>query len=359
MTSGSRREGELILTAGEVATLVRGRIEGDPSVRVSGIVPLDEAGPDEMGFLADRRYLGHLGPCGAGSLLVSEDLADEAAGFATRVIASDPYEALRPLLAHLHPEPPTESGVHPTAVLGKGVRLGAGVRIGPYAVLEEAVEIGDGVSIGAHACVGRGSRIGNGSILHPHVVLYPGSVVGERAILHAGVRLGVDGFGYVFTDGEHRKLPQVGGCIVEDDVEIGANSTLDRGSIGNTVVAEGSKLDNLVHLGHNVRVGARSLLVAQVGIAGSTRLGEGVACGGQVGVSGHLEIGDRARLAAQAGVIGDIAPGETVSGYPARRHRDYLRGMALVLRLPGLFRRILALEKRTAPARESEGSSED
>jgi UDP-3-O-[3-hydroxymyristoyl] glucosamine N-acyltransferase len=276
---------------------------------------------------------------------VSQELADvNPEDVPTRVVCPDSRLALAELLEHWHPLPDPEPGIHPTAVLGKGVELGTDVSVGPYCVVGDYAVLESGVVLDAHVCVGTGARIGAGSRLHPQVVLYPNVALGERVILHAGVRLGVDGFGYVLDGHRHRKVPQVGRCLIEDDVEIGANTCIDRGSIGDTVVERGSKLDNLVHLAHNVRVGSMSLLAAMVGIAGSSRVGRGVAMGGQVGISGHLEIGDGARLGAQSGIIGDVPAGETVSGYPARRHKDYLRAMGHVFRLPALSRRVKALE---------------
>lgn len=339
-----------VLDAGEIARLVGGRLDGDPSVRVRDVAPLDQAADDELGLLAGKRYLDRVADTRAGALLVAEELAPEAeavdGGPPTLVVVDDPYRALPPLLERFHPPRRVEAGVHPTASIGPGVQLADDVTVGPYAVLEAGVIVEEACRLGPHVVAGRGSRIGAGSVLHPHVVLYPGSVLGERVVLHAGVRIGVDGFGYVTVDGEHRKIPQVGSCVVGDDVEIGANATVDRGSIGTTEIGRGVKLDNLVQVGHNVRVGERSILAAQVGIAGSARLGRGIQCGGQAGLAGHIEVGDEARIGGQAGVIGDLEAGATVSGYPARDHRRYLRGMSGVMRLPELRRAVRDLERR-------------
>lgn len=339
-----------VLRAGDAAELVNGRLRGDPDRTIRGVAPIVQAGPEELGLLASRRYLRYLSGSSAGALLVSEDLekavSEDDASPETRIVVEDAHRALVPLLRRLHPAEPEAVGIHPTAVLGSGVTLGRDVCIGPYSVIGDGAVLGDEIRIGAHVTVGRDCRIGAGSVLHPQVVLYPETVLGERVILHAGVRIGVDGFGYTTVDGEHRKIPQVGACVIEDDVEIGANCTLDRGSIGRTVVRRGTKLDNLVHLGHNVEVGERSMLVAQVGIAGSTRMGREVVCGGQSGVVGHVEIGDGARIGAQAGVIGDVEEGRTVSGFPARDHREFLRGMAMVMKLPELRARVRELERR-------------
>ncbi len=332
------------LSLGEVAELVGGRVEGDDTLRVTGVAPVDEADPTRLAFLALRRYVRYVAECPAAGFLVSADLSEVVPAGKPCVIVDEPYPALRTLLARLHPEVDVPAGVHPTAVLEPGVRLAEGVHVGPYAVLERDVVVGSGAVIGAHCVVGRGSTVGARSRLHPHVVVYHDSVIGADVIVHAGARIGSDGFGYTFVDGEHRKMPQVGRAILEDGVEIGANTTVDRGSLGDTRVGAGSKIDNLVQIAHNVRIGARSLLAALVGIAGSTRLGEQVWVGGQAGVVNQLEIGDGARIAVRTVVWRDVAAGETVSGYPARPHREDLRRQAHVGRLPRLVERVERLE---------------
>jgi UDP-3-O-[3-hydroxymyristoyl] glucosamine N-acyltransferase len=200
-------------------------------------------------------------------------------------------------------------------------------------------------SSAASVVVGRDCLIGEDAYLHPHVTVYDGSQVGPRSILHAGVRIGVDGFGYASSRDGHVKIPHVGRCIIGADVEVGANTTIDRGSIGDTVIGDGCKIDNLVQIGHNVRMGENCIVVSQVGISGSTQLGRFVTLGGQAGIKGHIRIGDGATVAAQAGVFGDVEAGATVSGYPARPHRDAMRAQALVLRLPDLMKRLRALER--------------
>jgi UDP-3-O-[3-hydroxymyristoyl] glucosamine N-acyltransferase len=220
------------------------------------------------------------------------------------------------------------------------------VAIGPYAVIGDGVQLGDDVVVGSHAAIGAGVTIGARSWLADSVTLYPGTALGERVRVHAGSRLGCDGFGYVPGDEGHRKIPHVGRCIIGDDVEIGANSTIDRGSVDDTVIGAGTKIDNLVHVAHNVRIGRLCLIMAQVGIAGSVHMGDGCILAGQVGVSGHHDIGAGARLAAQAGVFGDIPAGETWSGYPARPHGEMLRAHAALFKLSGLLRRIEKLLER-------------
>jgi UDP-3-O-[3-hydroxymyristoyl] glucosamine N-acyltransferase len=333
-------EGGIVLTASAIAEAVGGRLMGDGSVAVTGVAPLDRAAPGDLSFLGAPKYAPMFAASNAGVVLVAPDLAEAPGRCPSRIIVERPQEALLTLLPRFHRAAAAEPGVHATAVLGRGVRLGDGVSIGPYAVIGDGANVGDGAIIGAHVVVGQDVTIGARSQLYPSTTVYAGTRIGERVTIHAGARLGSDGFGYVQRDGQHLKIPHVGRCIIEDDVEIGANTTIDRGSIDDTVIGAGTKIDNLVQIGHNVRVGKVCLIMAQVGIAGSVRVEDGAILLGQVGVSGHHTIGKGARLAAQAGVFGDIPAGETWSGYPARPHKDALRAQAALFKLPSLLRRI-------------------
>jgi UDP-3-O-[3-hydroxymyristoyl] glucosamine N-acyltransferase len=296
------------------------------------MAPLDRAEPRHVSVLASPKYADAFAATRAGVVLVDPDLASLAGQAPSLVVVAKPHDAMLTLLPHLYTVGAFEPGVAETARIGHGVQLGEGVRIDDYAV------IGDGVRIGAH------TRI------HSHVTVYPGTEIGDRCIIHAGARLGSDGFGYVFRDGAHVKIPHVGRCLVGNDVEIGANSTVDRGSIDDTVIGDGTKIDNLVQIAHNVRIGRLCLLMSQVGVAGSVHVGDGAILAGQVGVSGHLTIGAGARLAAQAGVFGDIPAGETWSGYPARPHRESLRASGALFKLAGMMRKLerLVEEKEKA-----------
>jgi UDP-3-O-[3-hydroxymyristoyl] glucosamine N-acyltransferase len=236
--------------------------------------------------------------------------------------------------------------VHPTAIVAPGARVGPGATIEAYAVIRAGADIGDRAWIGSHSVVGAGVKAGSDLRLFPHVTLYPGSTLGDRVTVHSGARIGSDGFGYVFRGGVHEKIPHVGRCLIGNDVEIGANSTIDRGSIDDTVVGDGTKIDNLVQLGHNVRVGRLCLLMAQVGVAGSSRIGDGAILAGQVGIAGHLTVGAGARLAAQAGVISDVPPGETWGGYPARPHRESLKASAALFKLSAMMKHLEQLLER-------------
>ena len=346
MTTTSR--GARTLTLAEAATATGGKVLGDARVVFSRISPVHEAGARDLALLADRRYAGGLKDCAGGSLLVSESLSGLPGGPRDRIVVPDAHRAMVTLLTMMHAPPQPEPGVHSGAAVHPDAAVSAAASVGPGAVVGAGAAVAAGSRIGANCTIGRGVTIGRDCVLSANVTVYPGSVLGDRVIVHAGTRIGVDGFGYVQVDGEHVKVPQVGGCVIEDDVEIGANCTIDRGSIGQTRIGAGAKLDNLVHVGHNVEVGPKSLLVAQVGVAGSTRIGEGAVLGGQAGLVGHLRIGAGARIGAQAGVISDIDPGQEVSGYPARDHRAYLKAMANLMRLPRVLKRMRRIERQMA-----------
>ncbi|HET8656784.1 MAG TPA: UDP-3-O-(3-hydroxymyristoyl)glucosamine N-acyltransferase [Longimicrobiaceae bacterium] len=334
---------ELLLT--EIVRLADGELRGSGETRIRGVAPLEGAGPGELSFIANARYLPYLHATHAAAVLVARELSAEVPASIPQVLVGDPHAALARILPALYPAAPREVGVHPTAVVDESADVGEAAYVGPYAVIEAGVRLGARCSIGAHAVVGRGCRLGDDCVVHAHATLYPGVRLGARCVIHSGARLGKEGFGFVWEGGAHRRVQQVGGCVLEDDVEVGCNTTIDRGSIGDTVVGAGTKIDNLVQLGHNVRIGRHAILVSQVGVAGSTAVGDGAVLGGQVGVGGHLKIGAGARIGAQGGVIGDVPAGETYSGYPARPHREALRAQGALFKLPELIRRVRALEK--------------
>jgi UDP-3-O-[3-hydroxymyristoyl] glucosamine N-acyltransferase len=331
-------EGQRALTAAAVADAVGGVLSGDPATLVTAVAPLDRAEQHHLSFLASAKYAALFAESRAGVVLVAPDLADAPGKARARIVVAHPHDALLSLLARLYPTQSHVPGIHPTAVIGRGAELGDDVSIGPAVVIGEGSRIGARARVEAHADIGAGVVVGDDSHLYHGVTLYPGTELGARVRIHAGAVLGSDGFGYVFRGGIHDKIPHVGRCIVESDVEIGANTTIDRGSIDDTVIGAGTKIDNLVHIAHNVRIGRLCLIMAQVGIAGSVHVEDGAILAGQVGIAGHRTIGRGARLAARAGVFGDIPAGETWSGYPARPHREALRAQAALFKLPSLLR---------------------
>ena len=345
---GAGGAGQRALTAGAVARLVNGELRGDPDLVVRAIAPLDRAGSGDVAFLASARYAPLAATTQAGLVLISPELADLPCGSAARVVVPTPHEAMLALLPVFYEAPAATPGVHATAVLGHGVTLGDRVSIGPQVVLGDGATVGDDVVIEANVTIGAGVAIGAGSRIFANATLYPGVRVGARVFVHSGARLGSDGFGYVFRDGAHQKIPHVGRCIIGDDVEIGANVTIDRGSIDDTVVGAGTKIDNLVQIGHNVRIGRLCIIMSQVGISGSARIEDGVIVAGQAGLAGHINIGARARIGGQSGVFGDVPAGETWSGYPARPHRESLRAQAALFKLPALLRPLERLLGRDA-----------
>ena len=329
----------------DLARAVGGRVDGDPNRRVHGVATLEEAGPDDLSFLTNPRYRPFLGPCRAGAILVGPDAGIEGRDL---LIAPDPYVALAEILDRMHPVRRPAPGVSEDACVSPGATVGVDVAIGPFAVVGEGVRLHDRVVVGAGVVVGEGSTIGEETVLMPRVVLYPGTSVGARCLIHAGVVLGGDGFGFATTAGTHRKVPQLGRVVVEDDVEIGANSTVDRGTLGETRIGRGTKIDNLVMVAHGVVIGPHGLLAGQAGIAGSTRLGSHVTMAGQSGAAGHLKLGDRVVIAAKSAVFTDVPDRAFVAGTPAVDHRSWKRSLALVKMLPELRLRLRELETRLA-----------
>ena len=339
-------EGVRTLTASTIAELVGGTLSGEPTVEVRSLAPLDRATPSDLSFLAAARYAPLYERTSAGTVLIAPEFADLATTARARIVVPRPHDAMLTVLPSLYRAPGREPGVHSTARIGRGATLGRDVTIGPYAVIGDGASIGDRTWVDSHVVIGAGVAIGPDVRVFPSATLYSGTVVGARAVIHAGARIGSDGFGYVFRNGIHDKIPHVGRCVIEQDVEIGANTTIDRGSIDDTVIGAGTKIDNLVQVGHNVRVGRLCLIMAQVGIAGSARIGDGVVLAGQAGLGGHITIGDKARVAGQSGVFGDVPANETWSGYPARPHRQSLRASAAVLRLADIIAKLERLVER-------------
>jgi len=321
-------------TLEQVAEIAGAQVAGDASSTgpFRDVAPLDAAGPEHVSFLDNRRYADQFSESRAGACLVHPDLADRAPDGMALLLSDEPYSGYARVAQAFYPAPALEPGADPAARIDPSARIGEGCRIEAGAVIGARAEIGERCRIGANAVIGDAVVLGDDCSVGPGATLVC-CLVGSRVVIHAGARIGQDGFGFALRADGHLKVPQLGRVIIDDDVEIGANSTIDRGAGPDTVIGAGSKIDNLVQIGHNVRIGRGCIVVAQVGISGSTTIGDFVMMGGQAGLSGHLTVGDGARVGAQSGVTRDIEPGETVMGYPALRAKQFWRQIAALGRL--------------------------
>ena len=344
---------------GDLAALVGGRVEGDPDIEISGVSGLKEAGAGEISFLARKDYAPLLAVTRAAAVVVGEDAPP---GGPARIVVADPDAAFTALVERFTPPRPRPApGVHPTAFVDPSATLGEGVSVGPRAVVEAEAAVGEGTVLGAGAFVGRGARIGRDSVLHPGAHVLEGVIVGERAVLGSCSVLGSDGFGFLpgaKAGDPPRAVPQTGTVEVGNDVSIGAGVTVARARFGRTVIGHAVKIDNLVMIAHNVRIGDGSLVVAQAGVAGSTRVGRGVILAAQSGVGGHLDLGDGSVVAARGGVSTDLAPGSVVGGFPARTHGDWKRQEVEMRRLPRTLGRLREEIRRLRARLAAAGISE-
>ena len=334
----------MTFTLQEVATTSGGELIGDPSLQITGAASLVEATAGEISFFGNRKYIGLLRKTRASAIFVPPDFAEPINAAHIRV--SNPTKAFEEVLLKFAPKPITFApGVHSSAVVDPSAQLGERVSIQPLAVIEPGARIGDDTIIGAGSYVGQETVIGSACLIYPNVTIRERSRIGSRVIIHSGAVIGADGFGFEMVDGRQQKIQQLGIVQIDDDVEIGANTTVDRARFGRTWIQEGVKIDNLVQIAHNVIVGKNSVIAAQTGISGSTRVGEKVMMAGQVGVIGHLTIDDNTIIAAQSGISKDL-PGGAWFGSPAVPLPEAKRQIAWIHRLGKLFDRVKALEKK-------------
>ncbi len=334
----------------ELASHVEGRVIGDGSVVIHKVAAIDEAGPGDITFLTNPRYQKFLPQCKASAVIIGQGVAGSADfGSLNFIEAADPYVAVAKILKFFSRGPQFSRERSAAAHIDSSAELADDITVFPYVFVDARVKIGHGSVLFPGVFIGADAEIGSGCMLHPNVVIREGCRIGDRVILHAGVVIGSDGFGYAGAGPGRVKIPQMGVVIVEDDVEIGANTTVDRATLGKTLIGRGAKIDNLVQIAHNVVVGEHSVVAAQAGIAGSTRLGKNVTLAGQVGVVNHIQIGDGATVGPQSGVPKSVPPGAVLSGgIAAAPHREWLKVMTLLPQLPSLWRAVRHLEREVA-----------
>lgn len=333
-------------SASQIALIINGRIEGDPNASVTSFGKIEEAKTDQLAFLANPKYEEHLYSTQASIIIINDSLQLKQPVTSTLIRVPDAYSAFAALLSK-YQEMLTQQmkGIQQPSYISKTASYGENVFIGAFAYLGENVSIGNNSKIYPNAFLGANVTIGNNTIIHSGVKIYKECIIGNSVTIHAGTVVGSDGFGFApQPDGSFKKVPQIGNVIIEDNVEIGANTTIDRATIGSTIIKAGAKLDNLIQIAHNVEVGNNTVIAAQAGVSGSTKLGSNVMIGGQAGVVGHLEIGDGAKINAQSGVSKSIEPGKAVTGSPAHDYTAALRSQALSRNLPELEKRIKQLE---------------
>lgn len=340
------------LTLGQIARLIDGTVKGDESVLIDDVAEIQNAKSGAITFLANPKYAKYLATTAATAVIVEENCASD---FPNLILVKNPNLAFSIILAHFRPElPPPVPGIHPTAVVASAARIGAKVYIGPYVVVESGARIEDNVTILAHCYIGQLARIGSGTVIYPNVSIYHKCIVGKNVRIHAGAVIGSDGFGFVRVPHGIEKIPQAGRVVIHDDVEIGANTTIDRGTIGDTIIGRGTKLDNLVQIAHNVRIGEYCFFAAESGVAGSTTIEDGVSVGGQVGIAGHLHIGAGVMIAAQSGLTKDVPAGMFVLGSPAQERLKAAQEFAHIRSLPELKERLKKLEMEVQMIKEEE-----
>lgn len=335
----------MVRTAAELAAFLHADLEGNPEQPVSGLSGPEQAGAQDLIYCEGPKHAERATNSAAVTVLAPGTVVLRGK---TLLRVQEPKLAFAKAATLILEPQPIARGVHPTAVVAPGAHLGSDVAIGPYAVIEDDVGIGSGSEIGAHCFIGRGSRLGEGCRLYPRVTLYSGAQLGDRVVLHSGVVVGSDGFGYVRGEGRQWKFPQLGGVQIDDDVEIGANTTVDRGSLGSTRLGAGVKIDNLVQLAHNVVIGDHAVVAAQTGISGSSTIGAGAVIGGQVGMGDHCEVESGAVVGSQAGILPGkiVRRGPIVWGTPARPLEEFKKQFAWFTRLPELAARLKRLEQK-------------
>ncbi|MBI4682983.1 MAG: UDP-3-O-(3-hydroxymyristoyl)glucosamine N-acyltransferase [Nitrospirae bacterium] len=335
----------------ELADLIGGSISGDPDVEITGAAGIEEAKEGDITFLLDRKNLRNISGLNASAVIVKEIINGLTVSM---LVADNPQFTFARALEVFYVKPYIPSGVSNQAFIGKNVHISDDVSIHPHAYISDNVKLGPRVTVSPGVFIGAGSTVGDDSFIHPNVTINEKVKIGRKVIVHSGAIIGSDGFGYVLVKGKHYKIPQVGGVIIEDEAEIGANVCIDRATTGNTIIGCGSKIDNLVQIGHNVKIGKSCIIVSQVGISGSVEIGDGVVLAGQVGIRDHIKIGRGAMIGAQAGIGSDVPEGQIFSGSPAIPHKTWLRAQAIYSKLPEYIKRLHEIERKLNKEEQSD-----
>ena len=334
-------------TAAQIAAITGGEVDGNPMAAVSTVAKIEEGHEGAISFLANPKYTHFIYTTQSSIVLVKRDFVAEHPVQATLIRVDDPYTTVAQLLEMVSKMmEPKHEGIEQPSFISEGVEVTEDSYVGAFAYIGKNVKLGKGVKIFPQVYIGDNAQIGNYTILYPGVKVYHNCVVGSNCILHAGVVIGADGFGFAPTDGHYNKIPQIGNVIVEDDVEIGANTTIDRATMGSTVIRRGVKLDNLIQIAHNCEIGANTVMAAQGGVAGSAKVGENCMVGGQVGIAGHIAVGNNVQIGAQSGIPRSVPDGQMLMGYPAVDARQFARQAVNVKNLDALYRRVAQLEKQ-------------
>ncbi len=336
---------QVSFTAEQIATVLKGTVEGDPSVKVNNFSRIEEGKPGTLTFLANPKYIHHIYTTKASIVLVNDDFKPEQPVQATLIRCANAYAALAVLLDLVEKTKPQKVGVEPMSYISDSASVGTDVYVGGFAYIADNAQVGNNVKIYPQSYIGDDVKIGDNTIIYPGVKIYSGCIIGNNCIIHAGAVIGSDGFGFAPENGVYKKIPQMGIVIIEDDVEIGANTTVDRAVMDATIIRKGVKLDNLIQIAHNVEVGENTVMAAQVGVSGSTKIGKQCMFGGQVGLGGHITIGDNANIGAQSGIISNIEPNAKILGAPAIPVRDFFRSSVIFPKLPEMYRQIAQLQK--------------
>jgi UDP-3-O-[3-hydroxymyristoyl] glucosamine N-acyltransferase len=332
-------------SAKQIASLIQGEIIGDENVTVHTFAKIEEGIPGALSFLANPKYTSYIYTTQSAIVLVNKDFVPEKPVNATLIKVDNAYESLAKLMSLYEAGKPRKQGIDSLAYIATGAEIGKNAYIGPFAYIGENVVIGDNAMIHPHAYIGDGVKLGDNCILYPHVTLYPGCRIGHECIIHSGAVIGADGFGFAPTANGYEKIPQIGTVILEDQVEIGANTCIDRATMGATIVRRGVKLDNLIQIAHNDEIGAHTVMAAQAGVAGSTKVGEWCMIGGQVGLAGHIKVGNKVGIAAQSGISGSVGDNSKLMGSPAIDAKKFFRVFAAYKNLADMYLEVNNLRK--------------